>query len=108
AVKPERGVPGEVMAKFPEDRFDSVPVDSQRVGAHRAPEKKGRGWIGFGWAVLATAALTVAGLGGVAAIDSSINFDLPFFGSEAEETPTPTPTPTPDAPPQLDPKVPLT
>lgn len=97
------------MPKFPEDRFDSIPDDLQRVGAHRAPDKKGRGWIGFGWAALATVVLTVGGLGAVAAIDSSINFDLPFLGGQQEEeTPTPTPTPTPDAPPQLDPEVPLT
>ena len=31
--------------------------DLQRVGAHRAPKKRGGGWIGFGWAVLATGVL---------------------------------------------------
>lgn len=93
------------MANFPPDRFDDVPADLQRVGAHRAPKKRGRGWIGFAWAVLATVVLTGAGLVGLAAIDSSINFDLPFFAGE-EKTETPTPTPT--AEPTLDPAVPLT
>ncbi len=94
------------MAKFPPDRFDDVPADILRVGAHRAPKKKGRGWIAFAWAVVATIVLTGAGLFGLAAIDSNINFDLPFFAGE--KTPTPTPTPTPTAEPTLDPGVPLT
>ncbi len=95
------------MANFPPDRFDDVPADLQRVGAHRAPKKKGRGWIGFAWAVVATVLLTGAGLFGLAAIDSSINFDLPFFAA-GEKTETPTPTTPPTAEPTLDPAVPLT
>ncbi len=95
------------MAKnFPHDRFDDQPEELVRVGAHRAPAKRGRGWIGFGWAALATLVLTAGGLAGLAAIDSNINFDLPFLQAEATETPTPTPTPT--AEPVLDPDVPLT
>lgn len=95
------------MANFPPDRFDSVPSDLLRVGAHRAPKKKGRGWIGFAWAIVAIIILTGGGLVGLAAIDSNINFDLPFLPA-AEETETPTPTPTPTAEPTLDPAVPLT
>lgn len=94
------------MADFPHDRFDDVPSDVLRVGAHRAPRKKGSGWLGFGWAVLATVILTTGGLIGLAAINSNINFDLPFFPGQAEETPTPTQTPT--AEPTLAPDVPLT
>jgi hypothetical protein len=94
------------MADFPRDRFDEVPSDVLRVGAHRAPRKKGRGWLGFGWAVLATVILTTGGLIGLAAINSNINFDLPFLPGQAEETPTPTQTPT--AEPTLAPDVPLT
>ncbi len=94
------------MADFPQDRFDEVPSEVMRIGAHRAPRKKGRGWLGFGWAVLATVILTTGGLIGLAAINSSINFDLPFFPGQAEEE-TPTPTPEPTAEPTLDPEVPL-
>ncbi len=94
------------MANFPQDRFDDVPPELVRVGAHRAPRKKGRGWIGFAWAAAATVILTVFGLVGLAAINNNINFDLPFF--QAGETPTPTPTPTPTANPTLDPAVPVT
>ncbi|HEY9499855.1 MAG TPA: LytR C-terminal domain-containing protein [Terrimesophilobacter sp.] len=93
------------MATYPEDRFDELPPDLLRVGAHRAPVRKGRGWIGFGWAVLATVLLTVVGLVGLAALDSKINFDLPFF--QGQETPTPSPTPTPTAQPTIDPALPL-
>lgn len=94
------------MANFPKDRFDDVPADIMRVGAHRAPKPKGRGWIGFAVAVLGTVLLTGAGLVGLAAINSNINFELPFFAGQRSETPTPTPTPT--AVPTLDPGVPLT
>ncbi len=95
------------MAETPHDRFDDVPRGVLRVGAHRAPRKKGRGWLGLGWAVLATVILTTAGLIGLAAINNNINFDLPFFpGEQGPETPTPTQTPT--AEPTLAPDVPLT
>ncbi len=76
------------MASFPRDRFDDIPGGVDRVGAHRAPGRRGRGWIGFAWAVLATAALTVVGLFVLSTFDP--NFKLPF----AQDTPTPTPTPT--------------
>lgn len=92
------------MANFPSDRFDEVPADLKRVGAHRAPKKKGRGWIGFAWAVLATVLLTAGGLGYLAAVDSSINFD--FF--PAASTAPPEPTVIPTAEPTLDPEIPLT
>ncbi|MFT4030432.1 MAG: LytR C-terminal domain-containing protein [Protaetiibacter sp.] len=76
------------MASFPHDRFDDIPADVDRVGAHRVPRARGRGWIGFAWAVLAVAVLTVAGLFALSAFDP--RFELPF----AQETETPTPTPT--------------
>lgn len=94
------------MANFPQDRFDAEPSELFRVGAHRAPRKKGRGWIGFAWAAVATVFLTAGGLLGLAAIDSNINFDLPFLQAQATDEPTPTQTPT--AEPTLDPAIPLT
>lgn len=92
------------MAKFPQDRFDSVPSDVQRVGAHRAPKKRGRGWIGFAWAVAATIVLSGAGIIGVVAIDESIRFDF-----LTPDRPAPTiPTVAPTAEPVVDAEVPLT
>ncbi|MBB5632747.1 hypothetical protein BKA04_000970 [Cryobacterium mesophilum] len=93
------------MANFPKDRFDDLPSDLQRVGAHRGPKRKGRGWIGFAWAVVATVILTTGGLFGLAAINNNINFD--FFPNAANDD-VETPTQTPTAEPTLDPKVPLT
>src|SRR6478609_4233192 len=88
------------MASFPRDQFDDVPHDVDRVGAHRAPRKRGRGWIAFGWATLATAVLVVAGLFALSLFDPK--FALPLFPSESE-TPTETPTIVPTAEPVTDP-----
>jgi hypothetical protein len=95
------------MDDFPQDRFDDVPSELLRVGAHRGPKPKGRGWIGFAWAVAGVVVLTAGGLVGLAAINSNINFDLPFFQG-GEETEAPSITPSPTAEPTLDPSVPLT
>lgn len=80
------------MAKTtPTDRFDEIPDDLTRVGAHRAPARKGHGWIGFAWAALATGVLVLAGVVALAAFTDSINLDLPFAASDApaDETPAP-------------------
>jgi len=50
------------MAKFPTDQFDDLPKDLARVGAHRAPPRRGRGLIIFAWAALATGIFVLAGL----------------------------------------------
>jgi len=86
------------MASFPKDRFDDLPPDLNRVGAHRAVPKKGRGWIGFAWAALASGVLVLGGLLGIAYLG---NVDLGLF--PARPTPTPTSTPTPTAEPITDP-----
>lgn len=88
------------MASYPEDRFDQLPDDLVRVGAHRGPKRKGGGWVGFAWAVLATGVLVTGGLFGLNQF-FGIDVGLPFI--QAAETPTPTPTPTPTVDPILDP-----
>lgn len=88
---------------FPKDRFDDVPSDVQRVGAHRSPHRRGRGWIGFAWAVLAT--LVLVGLGAIAifSINGTLeNGLLPFSGTPSQ---TPTSTPTPSVTPTVDPSL---
>jgi hypothetical protein len=90
------------MATYPRDQFDQQPDDLLRVGAHRAPRKKGRGWVGFFWATLATAVLVVGGLYGLSRVNAGIDFELPIFGGGGS-TPTPTATPTPTLEPVLDP-----
>jgi hypothetical protein len=49
------------MTRFPRDRFDDV-ADGPRVGAHRGLPRRGRGWIAFAWAALATGVLVGIGV----------------------------------------------
>lgn len=81
------------MASFPKDQFDRLPADLERVGAHRGPAARGRGWIGFAWAALATVVLV---LGGLFALNRvlGVDFGLPFFAAPTTAAPTPAPTPT--------------
>ncbi|MCU1471762.1 MAG: hypothetical protein JWQ39_2911 [Glaciihabitans sp.] len=87
------------MATYPSDQFDDLPDDLERVGAHRGPKVKGRGWIGFGWAVLATVILTVAGLFVLQVLDGQIN----FTGTLPQASNTPSVSPTPQITPITDP-----
>ena len=83
------------MASTTRDRFDDIPSDIVRVGAHRAPAKRGRVWIRLAWAALATGVLIVGGLYGLSRVNSAISFELPDFfgggiaGPSATETPEP-------------------
>jgi hypothetical protein len=88
------------MANFRTDQFDNLPEHIDRVGAHRGPKVKGRGWITFAWAVLATAVLVVGGLYVLSVFNNSIKFGL---GTTAASTPTPSSTPTPVITPVEDP-----
>lgn len=88
------------MASYPKDRFDELPNDLVRVGAHRAPARRGRGWIMFAWAALATGVLVFGGLFGISKV---LDIDLGIGLGPVAETPTPTPTPTPTMEPVTDP-----
>lgn len=77
------------MASLPRDRFDDIPTDVDRVGAHRAPRRPGRGWVAFAWAVVATAVLVVAGLFGLSLLNPA--FEIPFM---PRETVMPSPSET--------------
>lgn len=88
------------MASYPKDRFDQLPEDLRRVGAHRGPKRKGRGWIGLAWAALATGVLVFGGLFTISTV-FDIDLGLPIFAGPP--TPTPTPTPIQTAEPVLDP-----
>jgi hypothetical protein len=88
------------MAAYPKDRFDQLPEDLKRIGAHRGPKKKGGGWIGFAWALLATGVLIFGGLWGLSKF-VGMDVGLPIF--QGPPTPTPTPSVTPTADPVLDP-----
>jgi hypothetical protein len=91
------------MATFPKDQFDTLPEDLARQGAHRAPKKRGGGWIGFLAAIVATAVLVTGGLYGVSLVNDSIEFTIPGLGGGNEEVAEPTVSATPEVPPILDP-----
>jgi hypothetical protein len=91
------------MANFPKDQFDILPTDVDRIGAHRAPKKKGGGWVGFAWAALATGVLVVGGLYGLSLVNDDVNFDIPGLSGGEEVVETPSASPTPEVLPVLDP-----
>ncbi|CAD6003604.1 LytR C-terminal domain-containing protein [Agreia sp. COWG] len=84
------------MAKYPADRFDVIPADLHRTGAHRGPRRKGRGWIAFAWAALATGVIVGAGVIALGVINKSIVIP-DVFGSDTSTTQAATPEPTPTA-----------
>lgn len=84
--------------KFPRDRFDSIPHGIDRVGAHRAPARRGAKWIRFGWAALATVVLAGIGIAGVMIFNDRLNVGS---APSAAETPEPTATAEPTIAPDL-------
>lgn len=90
---------------YPPDRFDEIPHDVARVGAHRAPGKGNRRLMAFGWSALATGLLVGAGVLALAAFTDSINIDLPF---ESPAAVAPSESTTETVAPLLDPAVAIT
>ncbi|PPF56138.1 hypothetical protein C5B94_04245 [Clavibacter michiganensis] len=82
------------MPSHAPDRFDEVPGDLSRVGAHRAPRPRRHRLRAFGWAALATGVLVGAGVVGLFVIDDRVSFTdiIPSGGSSEEATPTEAPT----------------
>lgn len=88
-------------SSYAKDRFDHLPHSLERVGAHRAPGRKGRGWVAFWWALGATIVLVGAGVVGLAVLNNSLNLELPGTSTttastadpSASDTPTAVPTP---------------
>lgn len=48
----------------PQDRFDDLPVDNSRIGAHRAENPRMRGGVILLWSAVATVALVAIGIFG--------------------------------------------
>lgn len=91
------------------DRFDSVPEDLHRVGAHRAKAHWGRGWVSVGWSLLAVVILTGGGLWGLAQVNPDFDLNLPFFAAEESPEPLPDAAPAPqEVEPALDPEIAVT
>jgi hypothetical protein len=81
------------MATFPSDQFDNLPDDLDRVGAHRGPKLKGRGWITFAWAVLACGVLVAGGVFALQVVNGTIDFIGSSADASASATPSASPTP---------------
>lgn len=84
-----------------EDRFDHLPEDLARVGAHRAPKSPRSGLIGFAWSALATLALVTAAMFTLVFVTGTITLDgiLPVVSA------TPSATATKLVKPTIDPSV---
>jgi hypothetical protein len=89
--------------QFPKDRFDVVPTDLERVGAHRAPRHRARGLLWLVWCLVAILVIVGAGWIYLRVLDNNL------FGNSASPRPTatqtappthaPSKTPTPSATP---------
>ncbi|KRF32987.1 LytR C-terminal domain-containing protein [Yonghaparkia sp. Soil809] len=84
------------MAEYPSDRFDDVPAELGRVGAHRAPVPPSRGWVAAGVIALATGMLVGLGLLALQAIDSGLDLGAPPPVSEPSAEPEPEVAPVTD------------
>ncbi|MCU1443564.1 MAG: hypothetical protein JWQ59_1714 [Cryobacterium sp.] len=95
---------------YPKDRFDDLPRRLDRVGAHRGPPRKGRGWIAFWWALAATIILIASGAVGLLALNERLDFSggAPTTAPTAAPTEAPTPAPPPTAEPTVDPELDIT
>ncbi|WP_203136013.1 LytR C-terminal domain-containing protein [Microbacterium sp. JZ31] len=69
---------------YPRDRFDDVPRQASRVGAHRAEQQRTPRGVVLLWALLATVVLTVAGIIGFLVLSQRAT-DLP---EQPQATPT--------------------
>jgi len=71
------------------DRFDAIPRDTARHGVHRAPRRKGAGWISFAWGALATGILVTAGMAVLIASSDTISLkDFESIIAAPSATPT--------------------
>jgi len=85
-----------MSTRFPRDRFDDV-ADGPRVGAHRGAQRRGRGWIAFAWAALATGVLVGVGVLSLAVLNGSYSFngsDSPSTSASATAKPSATSKPS--------------
>ncbi|MCC8907107.1 LytR C-terminal domain-containing protein [Curtobacterium sp. GD1] len=62
-----------MTTRYPRDRFDDV-ADGPRVGAHRGAQRRGRGWIAFAWAALATGVIVGVCVVALALLNGSYSF----------------------------------
>lgn len=84
------------MSEYPSDRFDDVPAELGRVGAHRAPAPPSRPWVVAGVIALATGMLVGLGLLALQVIDSGLDLGTPPPVGQPPAEPEPEITPVTD------------
>ncbi|MDP4333097.1 LytR C-terminal domain-containing protein [Curtobacterium sp. A7_M15] len=83
-----------MTTRYPRDRFDDV-ADGPRVGAHRGAQRRGRGWIAFAWAALATGVIVGVCVLVLALLNGSYSFNgsaSPSVSPSASSSATAAPT----------------
>lgn len=98
------------MSSYPKDRFDDLPADLDRRGAHRAPRTRAAKIASWLWGLAAVAALVLLGVLGMSIIDRIVT-----PGEQADATAEATATGAPPVEetqaavtPKLDPNVAVT
>lgn len=89
---------------YPHDRFDSS-AHGPRVGAHRAPPKKGHGWVPFWWALGTTLLLIGLGIVILVTLSNRLTFTIPGLPTTSA---VPAVAPVPTAEPTVDPALTVT
>lgn len=69
---------------FPRDRFDEIPRDPSRVGAHRAPRPRLRWLITLLWWLLTVVLLTTGGIFGFLALSNTGTIEPPASPAASE------------------------
>lgn len=86
------------MSNYPKDRFDDLPVDLDRRGAHRAPRSRAAKLASFLWGLAAVAVLVIIGLVAMNIIDNVVSGraggEQPAASETNGATPSASPTPT--------------
>ncbi|RFA19313.1 LytR C-terminal domain-containing protein [Subtercola boreus] len=96
------------MAPEPLDSFDNLPADSPRRGVHRGPRPRGRGWVAFGWAALATGVLVALGVLGLLVVNNGFQLTPGASSTTAATDALPSATATPTVEPTVDPQATVT
>jgi len=76
------------MSNYPKDRFDDLPEDLDRRGAHRAPRSRGAKIASWLWGLAAVAVLVTLGLIGMSGVDNIVS-DRPTEEAQPTESAQP-------------------
>ncbi|AMB59290.1 LytR C-terminal domain-containing protein [Microterricola viridarii] len=97
-----------MATSFQHDRFDEIPSNLERVGAHRVPRKRGKGWVAFGWAALATVVLIGAGVAALFVLNNNLSAGTDTAAAPQSSESAPPAAETPAVQPTVDPALAVT